>query len=200
MQTRQVFIKADGNSTPVKVDFSGQTFGELKAETAGRVTWKNSIVRLKGTKTDLVDDGALIPQEGPVIIFVVPQKMKGGADVSSMSRNELMSHVKTLIIKNGQAAKDYFGNYPQMKTPAIVALVNGYDPNNTSSEEGTLEDTSEMQAVRAAYENVVTSLSGLLEALDTLGSLVAGGEESFGGTTLSELNEAYAQISSTVRR
>lgn len=188
MQAREVYIKADGNGAPLKVVFEGQTFGELKTATAGKVSWDNCIVRVKGSKVDLVDNGALIPAEGPVYILTVPQKQKGGAS----RRDNVYADIKELILQDGAFAKAYFSNYPQLKTDVLVQKVNDYvsSPSNTavSANGSTVESTPEMQAVREAFVKAH-------EALNVLGQIVMQGEESFGGVTLSELNAEWASVS-----
>jgi hypothetical protein len=189
MQAREVYIKSDGNSAPLKVMFEGQTFGELKAATQGQVSWDNSVVRVKGSKVDLVDAGAFIPAEGPVMIFVVPQKQKGGA----ASRSEVLSRVRAIVAADGGSARAYFGNASQTSTAILLDRLSNYRSSRTSSSAtssvtvSTVEETEEMQNVRAAFQNAVN-------ALNVLGRLVIKGEDSYGGTTLAELNAEYKTV------
>lgn len=185
MQTREVYIKSDGNSAPLKVMFEGQTFGELKAATQGQVSWDNSVVRVKGSKVDLVDAGAFIPAEGPVMIFVVPQEQKGGA----ASRSEILSRVRAVVAADSDA-RAYFGNASQTSTAVLLdrlATYNRVSPTPSSAATSTVEETEEMQNVRAAFQNAVN-------ALNVLGGLVIKGEDSYGGTTLAELNAEYKTV------
>ncbi len=198
MQSREVFIKADGNGAPVKVNFEGQTFGELKELTSSDVTWENSRVVLKGSQVDLVADDALIPSVGPVMIFVVPLKQKGGVDVSTLGRNDLVSHVKGIIESDGQPAKDHFGNYPIIKTDSLVELVNAYRAAASTS---TVDDTTEMDEVRAAYQTIADAVPTLLSAINALGKVIRNteSEEVFGGSTLSQLNTDYEYLETVVK-
>ena len=165
--------------------FEGQTFEELKAVTEGQVSWDNSVVRIKGSKVDLVDGGAFIPAEGPVMIFVVPQKQKGGAS----SRSEVLSHVRAIVRADGDIARAHFGNASQTSTEVLLNRLSNYSPSSIASSvaTSTVENTEEMQNVRAAFQNAVN-------ALNTLGGLVIKSEDSYGGTTLTELNAEYSTV------
>jgi predicted transcriptional regulator len=189
MQAREVYIKSDGNSAPLKVMFEGQTFGELKAATQGQVSWDNSVVRVKGSKVDLVDAGAFIPAEGPVMIFVVPQKQKGGA----VSRSEILSRVRAVVAADSDA-RAYFGNASQTSTAVLLDRLATYNRVSSIASSAvrsvaisTIEDTEEMQNVRTAFQDAV-------DALNVLGGLVIKGEDSYGGTTLAELNAEYKTV------
>lgn len=197
MSNRTIFIKARGTKTPIKVtDFQGTTFGELKAHVTD-VSFENANVIVHSTKTSLIDDSSLIPS-GDVILLVVPKAMKAGADYSEMKRNELMTTVRSIIDSDGEAARQYFGNYPQLKSTAVVALLNGYNDSSAEAtvEEESVADLAEYQQVMEDYSALVNVTQKFNSSLAELGAvLLQSPEEVFGGVTLSQLEADFERFS-----
>ena len=195
--SRTIFIKAQGNKRPTKVtDFTGTTFGDLKAHVT-EINFDNASVMIHATRTTLHDDDSMIPAEGEVILLVVPKEMKAGADYADMKRNELMTAVRGFIDNNGDDAMVYFGNYPQMRSDAVIGLLNNYNPT-APEEEVALADLPEYSNLVASYQEVaegVTKLNGVIEALGEI--INQQPEEVYGGMTESALDNEFKALSGT---
>jgi hypothetical protein len=185
---RTVHIKIDGNGKPITlVDWEGLTFADLKRATP-QCSYDNCRVVVRGAQTDLVDDGALIPLEGEVFIFVVPQKMKAGA----LGYNEMKAIAKDAIARSGELAKEHFGQYQNLKSEVLAELVNSWNSSSvaavSTSSSSTVGETSEMADVVAALDNVQNALNVLGSVLLSKGSSLVGGVE------LTQLNEEYETL------
>jgi hypothetical protein len=196
--SRTIYIKSEGNARPKKVtDFQGLTFGELKAHVTD-VNFDNANVIIHSTKTTLFDDTSMIPAEGDVILLVVPKQMKAGsADYSNYKRNDILSDVRTIIDTDGDAARQYFGNYPQMKTPALVALLQNYgaEAAEASVNESSIADSPEYQRLVAVHQRLSSAVSELNDAVSDIGQLInQEPEETFGGVTESQLDKVFEEL------
>jgi hypothetical protein len=196
--SRTIYIKSEGNARPKKVtDFQGLTFGELKAHVTD-VNFDNANVIIHSTKTTLFDDTSMIPAEGDVILLVVPKQMKAGsADYSNYKRNDILSDVRTIIDTDGDAARQYFGNYPQMKTPALVALLQNYgaEAAEASVNESSIADSPEYQRLVAVHQRLSSAVSELNDAVSDIGQLInQEPEETFGGVTESQLDKLFTEL------
>ena len=196
--SRTIYIKSEGNARPKKVtDFQGLTFGELKAHVTD-VNFENANVIIHSTKTTLFDDTSLIPAEGDVILLVVPKQMKAGSvDYSTLKRNDIVAEVRVIIETDGDAARQYFGNYPQMKTPALVALLQNYgaEAAEASVNESSIADSPEYQRLVAIYQTLANTVSDLNVAVNEIGQIISQEpEETFGGVTESQLDKVFEEL------
>ena len=196
--SRTIYIKSEGNARPKKVtDFQGLTFGELKAHVTD-VNFDNANVIIHSTKTTLFDDTSMIPAEGDVILLVVPKQMKAGSvDYSTLKRNDIVAEVRVIIETDGDAARQYFGNYPQMKTPALVALLQNYGAEAAEAclNEFSLVDSPEYQRLVAVHQRLSSAVSELNDAVSDIGQLInQEPEETFGGVTESQLDKLFTEL------
>lgn len=203
---RTLIIKSDGRGEPFVIEnFEGMTFGEVKAASAKDVSYDNARVILNNNKADLVDDAASIPLEfNPVVIFVVPQNMKGGAT----ERQNLMAQAKKLIVADGDDARAHFGQYQMLSTDSLKALIDSYDNSDSAAskevatEGTTVGETTEGAALTEALANLATAQTNVNNAVNTVLSLALGEDAPtiYGGFNLEQLNKAYeAQKSKTPR-
>lgn len=186
---RTVHIKIDGNGTPITlVNWEGLTFGDLKAATPN-CKYDNCRVVVRGSQTDLVDDAALIPLEGEVFIFVVPQKMKAGA----LDYNQMKAVAKDAIAKSGDLAKAHFGQYQNLTKDVLSELVNAW--NNSAPQATAQQSSSSTVANTPEMAEVVAALNGVQTALNVLGSvLLSKGSSLVGGVELAQLNDEYETL------
>jgi hypothetical protein len=197
-----IYIKHAGNSKPLEVDFTGTTFGELKAA-APQVNWENTNVIIHSTRTQLINDSSLIPNQDNLILLVVPARNKAGAlPYASLKRNDLLSEVRTIISQDPNASS-YFGNYPQMKTAAILSLLNGYSStaSTSSADEPLISSIDEFKVLEQKYVQLVNAVSDLNASLGALGNVIFSEqpEESVGGVKLSELDADFSFFEASLR-
>lgn len=78
--------------------------------------------------TTLEHEKAVVP-EGNFNLFLmqVKSKLGGGAN---MNRSDINAAIKAFIEKDGDKAKDYFGNYSQTRSKDLVELIEKYKPGS----------------------------------------------------------------------
>lgn len=177
---RNVHIKANGGAPVTLTNWEGTTFANLKAATSG-ISYGGCRVVIRGSQTDLVDDSALIPNDGnDVFIFVTPAKMNAGgySDDKAYAKSQYNASAE---------GKSHFAGYNSVKANVLAQLVHSWNNQGTStSTDGgtTVNSTVEMSAVRAA-------LQGVQSAVDNLGQVLLNQVQKVGGLTLEELNAEY---------
>lgn len=193
---RKVFIKANGDATPKEFAFEGTTFGELKEVVGSAVNWDGSTATVRSTRTALISDLSVVPLEAEVHIFVIQDKMKGGA----MSRTELLGTVRTYTSTNN-SAKAFFGNYPSKDSVTLTALLNQWESQYSTNTESV--DQSEIVGV---IDSVIEVVIEQMEQLEDVRSKLANLRTSvatpvvYGGATQAELDADYAQMQGALSR
>ncbi len=140
MSERKVTLKLTTQKDVIEHSTSARTFGELKKELPS-VKWDGMRAVERSTKNTLDHSEALLPA-GDFIVFLVPEKVKSGAeveqiDVESAGYNELRSHASQLnklkdaqIAMNGgtedlrKAVKKYYKNVAK----SAVGSSESFDP------------------------------------------------------------------------
>ena len=164
---RNVHVKANGGAPVTLTNWEGLTFGDLKAALPD-VSFEGQRVQVRGTLGDLVDNGALIPLEGEVIIFCAPAKMNAGS--SDYKTNLAYAKEK---YHNSEEDKVYFASYNSIKADELEKLVKNHQENNDLSE--SYQATSEGNTVSDTIASIYCSLGNLVEQLNDKVSSVLGG-------------------------
>ena len=103
---RKISIKSQQSDEIIHHESEARTLGELKEEMEGKIRFNDTRCIIKGSKATLEFDDSLLP-EGEFVMFVYPQKSKGGDDAyDSMSFNELRT-----ACKDRDEIKSDKGNY-----------------------------------------------------------------------------------------
>lgn len=185
----KVFIKAGGVAKPYEVEFEGGNFGELKAAAAAQghsIVWNNTNTIVNSSRTMLLSDDSLVPQEANLVLMVVTKKSAAGADYSTLGRNALLGVVKQTIASDGQSAREFFSNYPQKPSSVIVDLLNDYFGSEAGDDEVDVEEV--LDALDAASAAIAT-------ARELVANISSGtvAEQKFGGYTQAQLDEDHAR-------
>lgn len=202
----KVFIKAGGSSRPYEVDFTGQTFGELKKVAAAQghtINWANTNTIVRTTQNILATDDSLVPQEENLVLLVVTKKSAAGLALGSyhdLGRNDLLRYTSGVVAEGGEAAKAHFGTFSSKKTDMIVELLDQYFATQETTSSVDVEEVLEW--VQDAKDLLGSALDAVTKVGELLGSLrvavSAPAEELFGGFTQSQLNEDHARITAVL--
>ena len=199
----KVFIKAGGSSRPYEVEFTGQTFGELKAAAAAQghsINWSNTNAIVRTTQNILATDDSLVPQEDNLVLLVVTKKSAAGAvpvTYADLGRNDLLRYTSGVVAEGGDAAKAHFGTFSSKRTDVIVELLDQYF---ATAQTASIDVEEVLEQVQDAKDLLNSALEAITKVGELIGSLqvTVASEELFGGFTQSQLNEDHARIAATL--
>jgi len=110
-----------------KITTSAKTWGELKGEVSSAGFDVKKLHATESiTKSNLVNDQALIPQQN-FTLFLTPKETKSGSrDASTMAYADVKKAVKADIDANPDHAKAHYGNYTQLSSAKMKELYSSY--------------------------------------------------------------------------
>ena len=112
-----------------EVETGATTWGELQTDLKkSGISFSKMKAVIGENKLTLEADGAMLPAQG-FTLFLMNKKTKAGADVSTLSYKQLRKTISVILLKDGEAAKEYFNegkNYTTKSTDILRDLLSSY--------------------------------------------------------------------------